>query len=217
AMKNKDKTIQRNADYKLTLISADEQTRVLELHQSLQENPAELPPLPPNGIFDARFIDNSNSADLTKSNTIIISGAQFPVKLRVDGNGFIKLKVTDAIDGNQFNGELTNSDELVLMNPAITSLIITKLSAVNQYSLEQNYPNPFNPITTIKYSIPEDGYVSLSVFDILGNEVQKLVSENQKAGSYKVEFDGSTLASGVYFYKLKVNNFNSINKMILIK
>lgn len=83
--------------------------------------------------------------------------------------------------------------------------------------LNQNYPNPFNPTTTIKYSIIEKGYVSLKVYDILGNLISTLVEDIKNPGSYGVKFDGATLPSGVYFYKLSVNNFTSINKMLLIK
>ncbi|MCC7092900.1 MAG: T9SS type A sorting domain-containing protein [Ignavibacteriaceae bacterium] len=85
------------------------------------------------------------------------------------------------------------------------------------YSLEQNYPNPFNPSTTIKYSLSEDGFVKLSVYNLLGEEVTTLVNTEQKSGRYEVNFDASKLASGVYMYRLESNNFLSIKKMILIK
>jgi hypothetical protein len=85
------------------------------------------------------------------------------------------------------------------------------------YSLEQNYPNPFNPSTTIKYSIKEDGFVKLSVFNLLGEEVTTLVNNEQKAGRYEMEFSASKLSSGIYMYRLEANNFSSIKKMLLIK
>ncbi|MCZ7615307.1 MAG: C25 family cysteine peptidase [Ignavibacteriaceae bacterium] len=85
------------------------------------------------------------------------------------------------------------------------------------YSLEQNYPNPFNPSTTIKYSLSEDGFVKLSVYNLLGEEVTTLVNTEQKSGRYEVNFDASKLASGIYMYRLESNNFLSIKKMILIK
>lgn len=91
-----------------------------------------------------------------------------------------------------------------------------------EYFLSQNYPNPFNPITTIEFSIPEEGSVSLVIYDVLGNEVATLVNENLQAGSYKTEFDSHSgevrnLVSGVYFYTLKTENFNQTRKMILMK
>jgi hypothetical protein len=91
-----------------------------------------------------------------------------------------------------------------------------------EYFLSQNYPNPFNPITTIEFSIPEEGSVSLVIYDVLGNEVATLVNEKLQAGSYKTEFDSHSdevrnLVSGVYFYTLKTENFIQTRKMILLK
>ncbi|MBT8391613.1 MAG: T9SS type A sorting domain-containing protein, partial [Ignavibacteriaceae bacterium] len=88
---------------------------------------------------------------------------------------------------------------------------------VNKYLLEQNYPNPFNPSTIISYQIPEDSFVSLTVFDVLGNEVASLVNENKQSGSYEVMFNASTLPSGVYFYTLAAGEFVGTKKMLLIK
>jgi hypothetical protein len=85
------------------------------------------------------------------------------------------------------------------------------------YSLEQNYPNPFNPSTTIKYSIQEEGFVKLAVYNLLGEEVTTLVNTLQKAGRYEVLFDASKLSSGIYMYRLESSNFLSIKKMLLIK
>ena len=95
------------------------------------------------------------------------------------------------------------------------------------YKLGQNYPNPFNPSTTIKYSIPSNKtplmrgvvgvFVTLKIYDILGREVETLVNEQQKAGNYEVNFDASTLSSGIYFYRLQSYSFVESKKMILIK
>ena len=95
--------------------------------------------------------------------------------------------------------------------------INVKMDVPMQYALEQNYPNPFNPNTTIKYSIPEDGFVNLEVFNLLGESVATIVNSTQKAGSYQVKFDASQLSSGIYIYKLKSGNFNSVKKMLLMK
>ena len=86
-----------------------------------------------------------------------------------------------------------------------------------EYALEQNYPNPFNPSTTIKYSIPEDGFVTLAVYNLLGEEVATLVNSIQKAGRYEVGFDGSELSSGVYIYRIETTNFTSSKKLMLMK
>jgi len=98
-----------------------------------------------------------------------------------------------------------------------SDVIEIEVGTPSQYSLEQNYPNPFNPITTISYSIKEKGLVTLKVFDILGKEVATLTNEEQIAGSYKLDFNASALASGIYFYSLKAGDFVSTRKMILLK
>jgi len=86
-----------------------------------------------------------------------------------------------------------------------------------EYSLAQNYPNPFNPSTTIEYSIPQGGFITLRVFNILGMEVANLVNGQVDAGKHKIEFDASGFNSGVYFYTLESGNFTKTKKMILIK
>jgi hypothetical protein len=85
------------------------------------------------------------------------------------------------------------------------------------YTLSQNYPNPFNPSTSIKYSMPKAGFVSLKVYDILGREVASLVNQHKSAGTYIVDFNASTLTSGMYFYKLETNDFVAVKKMVLVK
>jgi hypothetical protein len=97
--------------------------------------------------------------------------------------------------------------------------------AVENYSLAQNYPNPFNPATIINYAIPSVAtlhatsvqHVTLKVYDILGREITTLVNEYQSAGRYSVSFDGSNLASGIYIYRLQVNDYVMSKKMMLVK
>ncbi len=87
----------------------------------------------------------------------------------------------------------------------------------SDFNLEQNYPNPFNPSTTILYSIPISEFVSLKVFDLLGNEVAILINEEKPAGTYELEFDGYELSSGIYFYRLQASSIIEIKKMVLMK
>jgi hypothetical protein len=91
-----------------------------------------------------------------------------------------------------------------------------------KFTLSQNYPNPFNPTTTIEYSIPQnnDGQslsVQLKIYNSIGSEVTKLVNKEQQPGNYKVTFNGANLTSGIYFYRLKAGNFNSVKKLLLLK
>ena len=87
-------------------------------------------------------------------------------------------------------------------------------AVVNSYDISQNYPNPFNPSTTIRYQIPEDGMVTLKVYDILGREVKTLVNEVKTKGRYEVTFDASNLASGVYLYQFQTSNGVIITKKL---
>lgn len=85
------------------------------------------------------------------------------------------------------------------------------------YSLSQNYPNPFNPATQIRYQIPEDGMVTLKVYDLLGREAAVLINENQSAGSYSVRFNADNFPSGIYIYELKANGYTESRKMLFLK
>jgi hypothetical protein len=87
----------------------------------------------------------------------------------------------------------------------------------NEFTLEQNYPNPFNPSTKIRYSIAEFSFVNLTVFNLLGEEIESLVNGEQSAGVYEATFDASKLSSGIYFYTLKTESFSSSKKMILVR
>jgi len=101
----------------------------------------------------------------------------------------------------------------------------TTLTGINQigldvptsYSLGQNYPNPFNPTTNIQFSMSNVQYVTLKVYDILGKEVATLVNESLNPGTYEVSFEGSSLNSGVYFYRMTTPGYSETKKMSLIK
>ena len=88
---------------------------------------------------------------------------------------------------------------------------------INNFELNQNYPNPFNPTTIISFTIPNESRVTLKVFNILGKEVATLLDGEKSAGNYNITFNGSNLASGVYFYQLRAGNFTSTKKLILMK
>lgn len=86
-----------------------------------------------------------------------------------------------------------------------------------KFALLQNYPNPFNPSTTITFELPRASQVNLTVFDIPGREVSVLVNERRNAGVNDVTFDGSSLASGVYFYRLQAGSFVQSKKLLLLR
>lgn len=86
-----------------------------------------------------------------------------------------------------------------------------------KYELMQNYPNPFNPETKVNFSIPENSFVNITVYDVLGREIMTLVNEKLNAGYYEYNFNGSALSSGLYFYRMTTNKFTDIKRMILVK
>jgi subtilisin-like proprotein convertase family protein len=86
-----------------------------------------------------------------------------------------------------------------------------------KYELKQNYPNPFNPVTRISFSVPRQTFVSIRIYDILGREVETLVSETKNAGNYDIEWSAVNYASGVYFYRMDAGKFTNVKKMVILK
>ncbi len=101
----------------------------------------------------------------------------------------------------------------------VSESIENKIISFNSddYKLFQNFPNPFNPATIISYKINQSGFVTLKVYNLVGQVVKVLVSENQESGTYSKQFDASGLSAGIYLYKLQVNSFTSVKRMTLIK
>lgn len=110
--------------------------------------------------------------------------------------------------------DVTNEEEIAVDN---ISNVGEVSSLPKEFALQQNYPNPFNPATSINYELPVTGLVILNIFDVTGKEVATLVNEQQNAGMYSVQFDGSNFASGVYFYRIQAGEFTQVKKMFLIK
>lgn len=119
---------------------------------------------------------------------------------------------------------LSNPPTSGMIDAESTSYNLGIISSVEQISslpmdfdLKQNYPNPFNPSTKIEYSIPQESFVELKVYDILGNEVANLVNEVQSAGTYRADFSGENITSGLYIARIKAGNFTQSVKMSLMK
>ncbi len=115
---------------------------------------------------------------------------------------FIKYRVKQT----DFDGSSTYSNEVEI-----------NTNYVSKYELSRNFPNPFNPSTTISYTIPQNGYVVLNVYNPLGQKVSELVNKEVHAGSYKVTWHAQNEPSGIYFYKISVNNFSQVKKMVFLK
>lgn len=114
----------------------------------------------------------------------------------------IRFTSTESLEGREYNFTVSE-----ILNPQINF----------KYELFQNYPNPFNPITRIRYFLPEDGLVSINIYNVLGQKVTTLLNEEMKAGKYETEFNGSNLASGIYIYRIDSENFTETKKMLLLK
>jgi hypothetical protein len=126
----------------------------------------------------------------------------------------------DGIGASDFDGEarLNGLPDIGADEYWATSAVIDQqINSDKRFSLSQNYPNPFNPTTTISYSLAESGFVTLKVYNMLGNEIQTLVSQEKPAGSFRVTFNAARLSSGVYFYKLQSGNFSMVKKLAIVK
>ena len=132
-----------------------------------------------------------------------------------------------------------NENMLILHSPRIANLYLQEFKAryvnaggtdiisdiaLNQndkvpcdFELKQNYPNPFNPSTVITFSIPKESYVTLRIFNILGQTVKTLVNQNERVGIYTINFNAHGLSSGVYFYSIKAGDYYQVKKMLLLK
>ncbi len=127
--------------------------------------------------------------------------------LNPEQDNVVRNIVIDEIEG----ADAFSPDVVTDVNNAVNSALPT------QYSMEQNYPNPFNPSTTIRYTVPKSSFITLKIYNLLGQEVATLLNREQTAGTHEVSFDASKLSSGVYFYSLKAGNFTSTKKMMLLK
>ena len=133
------------------------------------------------------------------------------------GSASMKLRFSLVSNGTIVaDGIYIDNIKLTSYNSTPTGITVNN-EIPGQFSLSQNYPNPFNPVTVINYSIPAGNNVTLKVYNIIGKEVMTLVNERQNAGNYSVTFDGGSLSSGMYYYKMESGNFMDTKKMILIK
>jgi hypothetical protein len=110
-----------------------------------------------------------------------------------------------------------NYVRLVRDAESTTGLIDDDNSSPSSYSLNQNYPNPFNPSTTISFTLPADSQVSLKIFNLIGQEIETLVSNDLSVGNYSYNWDAKNQSAGVYFYNLKTDDYSELKKMILLK
>ena len=125
--------------------------------------------------------------------------------------------IWNIIDSNGYVYASANGLGLYKSNQIVTNVDVKEHDEIISFGLEHNYPNPFNSTTNIRYAIPESGRVTLTIYDLMGSEVAKLIDRYQEAGRYDVIFQPKDLASGIYFYTLTSGNYAATKKLILLK
>ena len=179
-----------------------------------------LPPKPPVPAFDVRFKDDMRLVDDFGEIEVMNTAETLTIVYDIQINA-----------GNQYNWVLNseNGEDHILKNtgevvvPSSDRFILKRESALPEtFTLYQNYPNPFNPITTLRYDLPEQAFVTLTIYDMLGREITQLVSTTQEAGFKLVQWDGSDItgrpvSAGVYLYQIRADEFMQTRKMVLLK
>lgn len=188
------------------------------------------------------FLSTNNGASWTKVNTGLTNNyvnalAVFGINLFAGTRGGVFLSTNSGTTWTAVNTGLTNTDISALaisdtilfagtygggicrrpLSEMITAVKGNYNSMTQSFVLKQNYPNPFNPSTLISYQLPTNSIVSLRVYNVLGREVETLVSDRQTAGTHSVTFNAGSLPSGVYFYRLEAGTYHDTKKLLLVK
>ncbi len=126
----------------------------------------------------------------------------------------VTVNSVSVVDGNAW---VCGYNSTIYSNEIVTDVEEHQVNLPENFEVHQNYPNPFNPATTISFTIPESGKVSIKVYDLLGSELKTLINKNMQAGTHKVNFNAENLTSGIYFYSVRTGNISITRKMILLK
>ncbi len=212
---------------------------------ALGETP--LPPLPPTGAFDVRFLLPGTTADASlkdyRQGTESYAGTKvYQMQYQVGTGTKITLSwnlpsgvtgvLQDVVTGTLINVAMASgAGSYVVTNPGVfnkLNLTITykqgtsesindNLKRADKFELAQNYPNPFNPSTMIRFGLPENARVCLTIFNQIGEQVAELVNGQMEAGYHQVTWNAANMSSGVYFYEIKTEKYRSIKKLVLLK
>ena len=182
----------------------------------------QLPPKPPAGAFDVRFADNMKVAESSGAIEIMNNTDKLSISYTINIDAGEHLRWVLTSDEGKEYGLLNGSGEIVVGGD-ITGFTLNKVPEIPlTYSISQNYPNPFNPLTSISYEIPKESFVTISVYNLLGQKVADLVSEMHPAGYHNVmwnsmDMSGKPVSSGVYIYTIQADEFRAVKKMVLMK
>jgi len=210
----------------LKLRDANDNERVLHYSNTAVPGWNILPPKPPDGVFDVRYSDGTyveTAGEMgVKEIPIEISSGKYPLTIKWEnGTGISSLRIDRKEKILHGNGEIciARQSQVILRLAKTPSALLP-----SEFGLKQNYPNPFNSATLIEYQLPVDCKVRLSVFNTLGQEIQIIVDNAEPAGYESKQWDASSVASGMYFYRVQAtpvtgrsNIFTQIRKMMLIK
>jgi hypothetical protein len=202
----------------------------------------DMPPPPPAGAFDARFVTASGGS-MVRTISLSRSGhEEFPIAIQSDAypvtlswklqESTWSYEVVTEADGKSIR-QLNAEGSLTIADPRITTILLRvngNRQLPDEFMLSRNYPNPFNPSTSVSYALPVDSYVRIEIFDLIGRHVRTLVAETESAGYYTVAWDGCNneqrqLATGLYFLRMEARgvgvmgsrSFGEIRKMLLLK
>ena len=191
-------------------------------------------PLDPTAVEYTVFtasLNNRNNVILNWTTATEQNCKQFNITRKKDGENFVTIGSADGqgsvslphiykyTDNTVSSGHYSYRLEEVDFDGSLhySNIVEIQVDMPKNFILEQNYPNPFNPSTNINYTVPNESYISLKIYNILGKELETLVDEKKPAGSYQIKFNASDLPSGIYFCKMQADNFVAIKKMILVK
>jgi hypothetical protein len=200
-----------------------------------------MPPSPPVGAFDARF-ENADGGTMVQTHAVKVTEAvEFPVTIQsvaypltISWNvskGTASYELTDGQGGRVFHAkEMQGEGTMKIANSNVSKFSVKLVGdglLPTEFALSQNYPNPFNPTTNVKYALPVQSRVTMEVYNVLGQRVRTLVSDDQVAGYHVIEWDGmgnggQHLASGVYFLQLSAKgtngkSFSDVRKLMMLK
>jgi hypothetical protein len=222
------------------LYNLNTNTRTAELTGLLDFNPTDLAIDALGNCYAILVINILAKINLTDASTEILNSLNYNNGNQIQGICFdqqtgvlflsawnedsmrVELRSIDILTGSTtlwgiFNPQLGRMAALCMPNSGAVGISNISSGIPTGFVLGQNYPNPFNPSTVIRYSLTENRFVKLNVYDALGKKVAALVNDKQSAGTYDVDFDGRNFSSGVYFYKLEADGFVNTKKMFLVK
>jgi hypothetical protein len=168
---------------------------------------------PKGGDVGGVYVTNDSRAGFVKEN----NGLPSNPKVSALSGRVVQTRVSEEVEMVAGLYENTTTGAKIFKRTFIVSVENISSEIPAEYKLEQNYPNPFNPTTTIQFSIPEQSFVKLEVFNSLGEKVSTLVSEELNAGSYKFDWKAENLSSGIYYYTLTASSFTQTRKLVLLK